>query len=81
MCCDCDREIEFKRFNFILFQKIWSPSMAGRRPRPSGPRSPRSPRAGRGKRYRDLMNEQEEADSNKKQRSAGPDDGGADKVV
>ena len=57
-------------------------AMAGRRPRPSGPRSPRSPRAGRGKRYRDLMKEQEEeAGGSKKQRSAGPADGGVDKVV
>ena len=54
--------------------------MAGRRPRPSGPRSPRTPRAGRGKRYRELMKEQEEAGS-KKQRSAGPDDGGVEEVV
>ena len=56
--------------------------MAGRRPRPSGPHSPRSPRAGRGKRYQELMKEQaEEAGSSKKQRSAGPDDSGVDKVV
>ena len=52
--------------------------MAGRRPRPSGPRSPRTPRAGRGKRYRE---QEEEAGSNKKQGSAGPDDSGVDKVV